>query len=112
LVGGGNQLIIITGTFDVLLADHIRELDEARNRQPHAALLVAVVTPDQPLLDTRARAEMAAALAMVDYVVSLEGPETEHFLAAFPASCIVRLEEVHARRLRELKEHVKRRQSQ
>jgi hypothetical protein len=54
---------------------------------------------------------MVAALAMVDYVVSVEASEAEGFLAAFSAAPIVRLEDAHRGRMRQLIEHVHRRQS-
>ena len=103
---------LATGYFDVLLAAHIRELDRVRGSLPDALLLVALGAPEQPLLDARARAEMVAALAMVDYVVSLEDRQMESLLAAFPAERIVRLEAAHEQRMRELIQHVHRRQSQ
>ena len=56
-----------------------------------------------------ARAEMVAALAMVDYVVSLEALQIESLLAAFPAERIVRVEAAHQQLTRELIEHVRRR---
>jgi len=110
LVRGERPVTVVTGSFDVLLAGHVRELDAARANAPDAILLVAVTTPEPPLLAARARAEMVAALGMVDYVVVLDHHEME-FLKAFPADRIVRLEVAHADRLRELKQHVERRQS-
>ncbi len=112
LARGRQIAVLVTGYFDVLLAAHIRELDRARESLPDAVLLVALGSPEQPLLDTRARAEMAAALAMVDYVVSLEDRQMESLLAAFPGERIVRLEAAHEQRMRELIQHVHRRQSQ
>jgi bifunctional ADP-heptose synthase (sugar kinase/adenylyltransferase) len=111
LAGGEKRITVVTGSFDVLLAGHIRELDDARASDPDALLLVAVVAPEHPLVEARGRAEMVAALAMVDYVVSLEDHEMERFLAAFREERMVRLEAAHKQRLRELKEHVERRQS-
>jgi len=57
----------VSGHFDPLLAEHIRWL---RERRVEGELLVLEITdPAKPLLEQRARAELAAALAMVDYVV-------------------------------------------
>ena len=112
LARGPRNAALATGHFDVLLAAHIRELDRMRDSLPLEVLLVALGTPQQPLLDARARAEMVAALAMVDYVVSLEDRQMESLLAAFPAERIVRLEAAHEQRMRELIQHVHRRQSQ
>jgi bifunctional ADP-heptose synthase (sugar kinase/adenylyltransferase) len=111
LAGGDRLTLLVTGPFDVLLAVHLRELAGARESLPDALLLVAIAEPPHPLLNTRARAEMVAALAMLDYVVSLEEPHIESLLATFPPDRIVRLEAAHQQHMRELIEHVRRRQS-
>lgn len=112
LARGPRNASLATGYFDVLLAAHVGELDRVRHSLPDALVLVALGTPEHPLLDVRARAELVAALAMVDYVVSLEDRQMESLLAAFPAERIVRLEAAHEQRMRELIQHVHRRQSQ
>lgn len=61
----------VTGHFDPLLAEHVRRL--AQSRKPGQLLVVQVTNPPHPLLAQRARAELVAALAMVDYVVLGEG---------------------------------------
>jgi bifunctional ADP-heptose synthase (sugar kinase/adenylyltransferase) len=111
LTRGSKHATLATGYFDVLLAAHVRELDRVRDSLPDAVVLVALGTPRQPLLDARARAEMVAALATVDYVVSLEDRQMESLLAAFRTEHIVRLEAAHEQRMRELIQHVHRRQS-
>lgn len=45
----------------------------AQEREPGQALVVEVTNPSRPLLAQRARAELVAALAMVDYVVLCNG---------------------------------------
>jgi bifunctional ADP-heptose synthase (sugar kinase/adenylyltransferase) len=110
LARGSRPAVLVTGHFDVLLAQHVRELRAVRDRLPDAILLVALSPPQQPLLESRARAEMAAALAMVDYVVSFDDQPFDSLLAAFPAERIVRLEAAHQLRMRDLTEHVHRRQ--
>lgn len=57
----------VSGYFDPLVAEHVRRLTEVR--EPGRPLVVEVTNPRQPLLAQRARAELVAALAMVDYVV-------------------------------------------
>jgi len=57
----------VAGDFDPLLAAHSRRLRELA--EPGRLLVVAVNDPARPLLPRRARAELVAALAMVDYVV-------------------------------------------
>jgi len=69
----------ISGHFDPLLAEHVGRLRRAR--QPGTLLVVEVTNPARPLLSQRARAELVAALAMVDYVV-LSSVETDAVLAA------------------------------
>ena len=102
---------VITGHFDVLLLAHARELDYIRAHFPDALLFVALTAPEQPLLSDRARAELVAALAVVDYVVSLEERQMATLLAAFRADRIIRLEATHERQMRELIQHAHRRQS-
>jgi bifunctional ADP-heptose synthase (sugar kinase/adenylyltransferase) len=57
----------ISGYFDPLLAEHVGLLRQAR--EPGSLLVVEVANPARPLLSQRARAELVAALSMVDYVV-------------------------------------------
>jgi len=66
---------LLTGYFDVLTPDHVRGLPEG------GPLMAAVLDPPDPLLPTRARAELAAALRMVDYVLLLGGAEVEQEIA-------------------------------
>lgn len=61
----------IRGDFDPLLAEHVRRLAQAR--ESGEVLIVEVTNPAQPLLAQRARAELVAALSMVDYVVVGDG---------------------------------------
>ena len=61
---------VVTGAFDVLLAADARELAEIRASHPNRPLLVVVLPLPAPLLPQRARAELVAALRMVDYVVN------------------------------------------
>jgi len=60
----------ISGHFDPLLAEHVRRLAAART--PGRPLVVEVTNPRQPLLAQRARAELVAALSMVDFVVLVD----------------------------------------
>lgn len=57
----------MAGHFDPLLAEHVRRLSE--HAAPGRLLVVEITNPARPLLPQRARAELVAALAMVDYVV-------------------------------------------
>ena len=71
----------ISGHFDPLLAEHVGRLRRAR--EPGSLLVVEVTNPARPLLSQRARAELVAALAMVDYVV-LSNVEPDASLPAGP----------------------------
>jgi bifunctional ADP-heptose synthase (sugar kinase/adenylyltransferase) len=56
-----------TGHFDPLLAEHAALLHQAAS--DGNVLIVEIANPPQPLLPQRARAELVAALADVNYVV-------------------------------------------
>lgn len=63
----GSPVKLASGYFDPLIAEHAERL--GRLRDGGGALMVMVATPPEPLLSARARAELVAALAVVDYVV-------------------------------------------
>jgi bifunctional ADP-heptose synthase (sugar kinase/adenylyltransferase) len=106
---------VVTGTFDVVVAGDARELAGIRASHPERPLLVVVLPLTDSLLPLRARAELVAALRMVDYVVTADddAPEadTDALLASLEPAQLVRLDEVHAIRKRQLMEHVQRRQT-
>lgn len=62
---------VVSGYFDPLLAVHAAWLAEARGQA--AKLAVVIKDPPTPILPARARAELVAALRVVDYVV-LDAP--------------------------------------
>ena len=64
---GGTPACWVAGHFDPLLAEHVRRLGE--HMAPGRLLIVEVTNPPRPLMQQRARAELVAALSMVDYVV-------------------------------------------
>jgi bifunctional ADP-heptose synthase (sugar kinase/adenylyltransferase) len=89
--------IVVSGYFDPLLASHARRLKELKR---DAKLIVVIENPPRPILPARARAELAASLRAVDYVVETrDGVRVD-----------VRLEEEDQRRFEELIEHVHARQ--
>jgi len=65
----------LTGRFDPLLAEHARRLSE--RAAPGQTLVVEITNPANPLLPQRARAELVAALASVDYVVLGNGAHSD-----------------------------------
>ncbi len=101
---------IVTGYFDVIVAEHVRRLREIKNGS--AMLVVVVLDPPEALLAARARAELVAALAVVDYVVPADEQAAKELLSHFTASEIVREESDDLLRARRLSEHVKSRHQQ
>lgn len=94
---------VVRGYFDPLIAEHAERLTEFK--RAGAPLLVLIATPPNPILPDRARAELVAALAVVDRV-ALTGD-------AAPGASItpqIRLEEEDLARQARLIEHVHSRQ--
>src|SRR5690348_1017409 len=83
----GSALKVVTGYFDVLLAEHVRRMRELADGT--ASLFVVVLDPPQPVLAARARAELVAALAVVDYVVPAEKQAAKELLRCFQPGEIV-----------------------
>jgi bifunctional ADP-heptose synthase (sugar kinase/adenylyltransferase) len=106
----GASIRAVTGYFDVLVAEHVRRLRQIANGS--AKLFLVVLDPPAPLLSARARAEMVAALAMVDYVVPAGGQAAEGLLSHFTAAEIVREESADLLRAARLSQHVQRRHQQ
>lgn len=107
---GGGRVMLVAGYFDVLLAEHARELRRLRNGVEKGPVVVVVASPPEPVLSVRARAEMVAALSVVDYVVIAEGGDSDQVLGAIGADVIVREEIPDTERAHHLIEHVHRRQ--
>ncbi len=102
----------VTGYFDVVLAADAAELEAVREETGAATLIALVSSPPCPVLSPRARAEMAASLRVVDYVVVLEnGPGLEALLAALAPDRTVRAETAQQKRFAQLVQNVHRRQS-
>ena len=104
--GRSRPLIVVTGYFNVLVAEHARELGALRQANPDAVVLVAVLPVESELLSQRARAEMAAALAVVDYVVIADSEDPAGLLGVLRPALVVRWEAADAARTRRLIEHV------
>jgi glycerol-3-phosphate cytidylyltransferase-like family protein len=106
---------IATGYFDVLRAEDARELRQIRDRTGAQTLLVVVLPLANELVSQRARAELVAALRVVDYVVTADYGDLDRLTESLKPSHVVRLEAEHARRdalwARQLMEHVHRRQT-
>lgn len=82
--GKGKRLVSVNGSFDLLHAGHLDQLEEAKRRGD--VLFVGINSdeairaqkgPGRPLLPAAARAAMLAALSCVDYVVVMPGAYNE-----------------------------------
>ena len=104
-------ILIVTGSFDILRTGHVRELSALRLHTPDAKLLAVVLPSPRAPLDQRARAEMVAALRMVDYVMAADHDDVESLIRLLKPAEVVRLEAAHARLAAQLIEHVHRRQN-
>lgn len=104
-------LAVATGHFDVLRAESVRELDSLRRSAPGARLLAFILPLATAVLDDRARAELAAALRTVDYVAMASDAEAAALLEALKPAAVLRMEAADARLIRELREHVRGRQT-
>ena len=103
--------MVVTGTFDVIQAEDARELAAIRERSAGRPLIVVVLPLDGSLFSQRARAELAAGLRMVDYVLITDDRHPDGLLSALQPAEVVHLETVHADRKRQLMGHVHRRQT-
>jgi glycerol-3-phosphate cytidylyltransferase-like family protein len=100
-------IVIAAGTFDLLRAEHARELEQIRAGP--RKLLVVVLSSSIGLLTARARAEMVAALRVVDYVIIADDEHLERLSRAHPDAQVARLDAADRCRIRQLIEHVRRR---
>src|SRR5260370_38123527 len=100
---------VVTGAFDVVLAEDARQLAEIRASHPDRPLLVVVLPLPGELLPQRARAELVAGLRMVDYVVTADdaalSPATDALLASLEPAQLGRLQAVQAAPKRQSLEH-------
>ena len=104
-------LLLATGYFDILRVELVRILAEARRDTGSQALIVAVLPHSLELLPQAARAQMAAALRVVDYVFTPQNEDLGGLAATLRPVEIIRLEEAETGHTRQLIEHVRRRQS-
>ena len=104
-------LTIVVGLFDILRAAHVRDLAEIRRDTPDAVLMAIVLPDSEAVLSQRARAELAAGLRVIDYVLAVTDADLERIAAALHPAAIVRLEDADRQRVQQLIEHVRRRQT-
>lgn len=106
----GVSIQVVTGYFDVLVAGHVRRLRQIAGAAHK--LFVIVLDPPAPVLAARARAEMVAALSMVNYVIPAGKQAPEALLSRFADAEIVREESADLLRAECLSQHVQRRNQQ
>ena len=76
------RLVVVAGYFDVLRAADARELEAIRQRTGAGAACWRWCCPlEDEILPQRARAEMAAALRVIDYVVIADHSELDRLVA-------------------------------
>ena len=104
-------VVLVTGTFDILRAEHVRELAAIREKNAGASIVATIIPGGREWLPTHARAELVAAMRMIDYVVIAASREAEDWIALLRPAAVMRFEAADARRAQELIEHVQQRQS-
>ena len=99
-------LLLAVGRFDILRLEAVRDLAAARQRTGAGSLMVALRPFEGELVPLAARAEMAAALRVVDYVLLAGNEDLESLAASLQPIDIIDMEEADAHRARQLIEHV------
>lgn len=102
---------LVTGYFDVLRAEHARELRAIRERATGRPVAVVVLSKPGEVLSQAARAELVAALHMVDYVLTADHEDLNRLIERVQPAEVVRLEAADLRRTGRLIEHVQRGQT-
>jgi len=95
-------LTLVTGYFHLVLAGHARDLQEVRGRAPDRPMLVVVLGHAGAVMDAEVRAEMVAALRVVDYVVTADHDHLDGLIERLRPAEVVRLEAADLGRLRRL----------
>src|SRR5690349_17410080 len=96
---------VVSGTFDVLLAGHAQALAAIRELT-EKPLLVVVLPLAKEVLPQAKRAEMVAALRMVDYVVIGDSAELDRLIEVLRPAIVERMGAADAQRMKQLIEHV------
>ena len=91
--GVAGPLAVARGRFDVLTADHCRILADTKRNAERLIALVLRDREDEPsLLDEAARAQLTAALGVVDRVVICDEAESETLIAEWRPSTAIDVE--------------------
>ena len=95
-----DDVVVARGCFDLLSAEHCRELARARERGKY--LVVAVYSDSEPrrtVFSQLARAQMVAALAVVDYVVICDESQTDRVVSPWRPTEVVEADPASSRDL-------------
>ena len=103
----GVRLKLVAGYFDVLTPDLVSRLGSLSDG---GRLIAVVLDPPNPLLPSRARAELAASLSVIDYVLLLPDIGLEEALEEIRPDEVVREDLADGKRSQALIEHVHQRQ--
>jgi glycerol-3-phosphate cytidylyltransferase-like family protein len=103
-------LVLVAGLFDVLRTTHVCDLAEVRRRASAGALMAVVLPDSAAVLNQRARAELVAALRVIDYVLAAQDADLDRVAAALHPAAVVRVEDADRQRVRQLIAHVHSRQ--
>jgi bifunctional ADP-heptose synthase (sugar kinase/adenylyltransferase) len=104
----GRDIALTTGWFDPLVPAHARRLSGLKDGV--ACLMVLITEPPQPVLPARARAELVAALAAVDFVVIPEPGSVDALIAELRTATVSRGEAEDQQIVQDLIRHVHTRQ--
>jgi glycerol-3-phosphate cytidylyltransferase-like family protein len=104
-------LALAAGLFDILRTDHARQLAELRERTSAGALMAVVLPDPEAVLTQPARAELVAALRVIDYVVAATHADFDRLAATLEPAAVLRLEDADRARLQLLIAHVHSRQA-
>ena len=100
--------LAIAGHFDPMTAAIARRITDFR--RPGLRIAVIVTDPPDPVLPQRARAELAAALSSVDYVVAAKDNTSAEITARLQPDEVIQEEAADLRRTQDLISHVRSRQ--
>jgi bifunctional ADP-heptose synthase (sugar kinase/adenylyltransferase) len=96
----GRRLVVARGWFDVLRAPHCRSLAEAKALGGELVVIVHADSDVNPtVLNAASRAQLAAAIGVVDYVVICDGTQAERLAASWNTAAVVEIDESFSRGL-------------
>ncbi len=104
----GQTARLVIGHFDPLLPAHGRRLAEIA--APGGLLVVLVTDPPDPILPTRARAELVAALRVIDWVLLGDSTGVEELIGQLETDQVFCEEAADLRRAEDFRSHVRARQ--